>query len=60
MGQITSNDKDDSKTMNIRIKVVINSNQTWSEVTSITNVMMERTMTQNPYENVTHLTLKEI
>ena len=31
MGWITSNDKDDRKTMNIRRKLVINSNQTWSE-----------------------------
>ena len=41
MGWITSNDEDDSKTMNIWRKVMINSNQTWSEVTSIMNVMMK-------------------
>ena len=45
MGWITSNDEDDSETMNIRRKVMINSNQTWSEVTSTMNVIMERTMT---------------
>ena len=48
MGCITSNDEDDSEIMNRRRKVMINSNQTWSEVTSTMNVMMEMTITQSP------------
>ena len=45
MGWITSNDEDDREIMTIRRKVMVNSNQTWSEVTSTMNVMMEKTMT---------------
>ena len=45
MGWITSNDEDGREIMTIRRKVMVNSNQTWSEVTSTMNVMMEKTMT---------------
>ena len=58
--KLRRNSDSERQTMNIKRKVIINSSQTWSEITSIMNVMMERAMTQSPYEKVTHLTLKEI
>ena len=38
--------------------VMINSDQTWSDVTTTTNIMMERTITQSSSEKVTHLAHK--